>query len=181
MSKDKRAKALSVIRYADDFVIIHIKEKSKGGNNSDKNLVLIHLPQCLRHLQKAFANFWSKQAKYPRFKKKCNGGSAEFTLSAFKYQEGKLWLAKCKEPLNIVWSRYLPEGCNPSTVTIKLGPSGRRMSSNRFFVTLNIFGFKLTQQVGSLANYTVCTFSNDNIFARIETIAVGQSIYLTCS
>ena len=129
MSKDKRAKALSVIRYADDFVIIHIKEKSKGGNNSDKNLVLIHLPQCLRHLQKAFANFWSKQAKYPRFKKKCNGGSAEFTLSAFKYQEGKLWLAKCKEPLNIVWSRYLPEGCNPSTVTIKLGPSGRWLVS----------------------------------------------------
>ena len=85
----------------------------------------VPLQQCLRHLQKAFANFWGKRAKYPRFKKKRNGGSAEFTKSAFKFRDGKLWLAKCQEPLNIVWSRYLPEGCKPSTVTIKLDPSGR--------------------------------------------------------
>ncbi len=85
----------------------------------------VPLQQCLRHLQKAFANFWGKRAKYPRFKKKRSGGSAEFTKSAFKFRDGNLWLAKCKEPLNIVWSRYLPEGCQPSTVTVKLEPSGR--------------------------------------------------------
>ena len=85
----------------------------------------VPLQQCLRHLQKAFANFWGKRAKYPRFKKKRNGGSAEFTKSAFKYRDGKVWLAKCQEPLNIVWSRYLPEGCQPSTITVKLDPSGR--------------------------------------------------------
>ena len=85
----------------------------------------VPLQQCLRHLQKAFANFWGKRAKYPRFKKKRNGGSAEFTKSAFNYRHGSLWLAKCKEPLNIVWSRYLPEVCQPSTVTVKLDPSGR--------------------------------------------------------
>ena len=33
--------------------------------------------------------------------------------------------AKSKEPLNIVWSRFLPDGSSPSTVTIKLEPSGR--------------------------------------------------------
>ena len=85
----------------------------------------VPLQQCLRHLQKAFANFWGKRAKYPRFKKKRNGGSAEFTKSAFKFRDGKVWLAKCSKPLNIVWSRYLPEGCSPSTVTVKLDPSGR--------------------------------------------------------
>ncbi|MGL5942769.1 MAG: RNA-guided endonuclease InsQ/TnpB family protein [Waterburya sp.] len=85
----------------------------------------VPLQQCLRHLQKAFANFWGKRAKYPRFKKKRNGGSAEFTKSAFKCQDGNLWLAKCKEPLNIVWSRLLPDGCTPSTVTVKLDSSGR--------------------------------------------------------
>ncbi|MDJ0742699.1 MAG: RNA-guided endonuclease TnpB family protein [Xenococcaceae cyanobacterium MO_167.B27] len=85
----------------------------------------VPLQQCLRHLQKAFANFWGKRAKYPRFKKKRNGGSAEFTKSAFKFRDGKLWLAKCFEPLNIVWSRRIPSGCNPSTVTVKLDPSGR--------------------------------------------------------
>ena len=85
----------------------------------------VPLQQCLRHQQKAFANFWGKRAKYPRFKKKRNGGSAEFTKSAFKYRDGTVWLAKCQEPLNIVWSRYLPEGCKPSTITVKLDPSGR--------------------------------------------------------
>ena len=61
----------------------------------------------------------------PYFKKKRNGGSAEFTKSAFKWKDGKLFLAKCKEPLNIVWSRFLPQDSTPSTVTIKLDPSGR--------------------------------------------------------
>jgi putative transposase len=85
----------------------------------------VPLQQCLRHLQKAFANFWGKKAKYPRFKAKRNGGSAEFTKSAFKFKDGNLWLAKCAEPLNIIWSRLLPEECSPSTVTVKLEPSGR--------------------------------------------------------
>ena len=85
----------------------------------------VPLQQCLRHLQKAFANFWGKKAKYPNFKAKRNGGSAEFTKSAFKFKDGNLWLAKCKEPLNIVWSRLLPDGSSPSTVTVKLEPNGR--------------------------------------------------------
>jgi putative transposase len=85
----------------------------------------VPLQQCLRHLQKAFANFWGKRAKYPRFKAKRNGGSAEFTKSAFKYRDGSLWLAKCQEPLNIVWSRHMSDGCSPSTVTVKLEPNGR--------------------------------------------------------
>ena len=85
----------------------------------------VPLQQCLRHLQKAFANFWGKRAKYPRFKTLRNGGSAEFTKSAFKFKNGNLWLAKCKEPLPIVWSRFLPDGCSPSTITVKLEPSGR--------------------------------------------------------
>ena len=85
----------------------------------------VPLQQCLRHLQTAFSNFWAKRAKYPNFKKKRNGGSAEFTKSAFKWRDGKLFLAKSKEPLNIVWSRFFPQDCIPSTVTVKLDPSGR--------------------------------------------------------
>ena len=85
----------------------------------------VPLQQCLRHLQTAFTNFWAKRSKYPNFKKKRNGGSAEFTKSAFKWRDGRLFLAKCKEPLNIVWSRFLPQDCYPSTVTVKLDPSGR--------------------------------------------------------
>lgn len=85
----------------------------------------VPLQQGLRHLQKAFSNFFSKRAKYPRFKKKRSGGSAEFTRSAFRWKERQVWLAKCTEALPIVWSRPLPEGCSPSTITVRLDASGR--------------------------------------------------------
>lgn len=85
----------------------------------------VPLQQGLRHLQKAFSNFWEGRAKYPSFKKKRNGGSAEFTKSAFKFKDGQVFLAKCSEPLPIVWSRLLPEGAMPSTITVKLSPAGR--------------------------------------------------------
>ncbi len=85
----------------------------------------VPLQQGLRHLQKAFANFWAGTAKYPNFKKKHNGGRAEFTRSAFKWKDGQVWLAKCSEALPIRWSRQLPKGCTPTTITVKLDASGR--------------------------------------------------------
>jgi putative transposase len=86
----------------------------------------------LRHLQAAFSNFFAGRAKYPNFKKKRNGGSAEFTKSAFKWKDRKLFLAKCTEPLNIRWSRQLPDGVEPSTVTVRLNPAGQWYVSLRF-------------------------------------------------
>ncbi|MFM7887002.1 MAG: RNA-guided endonuclease InsQ/TnpB family protein, partial [Pseudanabaena sp.] len=85
----------------------------------------VPLQQGLRHLQTAFTNFFAGQAKYPNFKKKHHGGSAEFTKSAFKWKDGKVFLAKCSQPLDIRWSRELPKGAEPSTITVKLSPSGR--------------------------------------------------------
>ncbi|MCG5057233.1 MAG: transposase [Limnoraphis sp. WC205] len=92
----------------------------------------VPLQQGLRHLQTAFTNFFAGRAKYPNFKKKRNGGSAEFTKSAFKFKEGQVYIAKYKEPLPIRWSRQLPKNCKPSTITVKLDPSGR------WFVSLRI-------------------------------------------
>ncbi len=100
----------------------------------------VPLQQGLRHLQTAFTNFFAGRAKYPNFKKKRNGGSAEFTKSAFKFRAGLVYLAKSKEPLPIRWSRQLPKGCtpksfglaSPTTITVKLDPSGR------WFVSLRI-------------------------------------------
>jgi putative transposase len=85
----------------------------------------VPLQQGLRHLQKAFSGFFGGRTQYPNFKKKRNGGSAEFTKSAFKFKDGQLYLAKSTEPLPIRWSRELPEGAEPSTVTVKLSPAGR--------------------------------------------------------
>ena len=85
----------------------------------------VPLQQGLRHLQKAYTNFFSGRVQYPNFKKKANGGSAEFTKSAFKYRDGNVYLAKCAEPLPIRWSRQLPDGSKPSTITVRLTPAGR--------------------------------------------------------
>jgi putative transposase len=89
----------------------------------------VPLQQGLRNLQKAFVNFWAGRAKYPNFKKKHSGGSAEFTKAAFRWRDGQVFLAKCTEALPIRWSRDLPEGCEPSTITIKLEASGRWFAS----------------------------------------------------
>jgi putative transposase len=85
----------------------------------------VPLQQGLRNLQKAFGNFWAGRAQYPTFKKKRNGGSAEFTKSAFRWKDGQVFLAKCTEALPIRWSRQLPKGCEPSTITVKLDAAGR--------------------------------------------------------
>ncbi len=56
----------------------------------------VPLQQGLRHLQKAFSNFFEGRAKYPTFKKKRNGGSAEFTKSAFKFRNGQVFARRCR-------------------------------------------------------------------------------------
>ncbi|MFC4506578.1 MULTISPECIES: RNA-guided endonuclease InsQ/TnpB family protein [Streptomyces] len=86
----------------------------------------VPLQQTLRHLQGAFASFWARRAKYPTFKsRKKSRRSAEYTTSGFRYRDGRLTLAKMAEPLAIVWSRPLPEGASPSTVTVSHGSAGR--------------------------------------------------------
>jgi putative transposase len=86
----------------------------------------VPLQQALRHLQTAFTHFFGKRAKYPRFKsRKKSRKSAEYTTSAFRFWDGELRLAKMSEPLRIVWSRPLPEGVSPSTVTVSQDAAGR--------------------------------------------------------
>ncbi|WP_219670379.1 RNA-guided endonuclease InsQ/TnpB family protein [Streptomyces bambusae] len=86
----------------------------------------VPLQQTLRHLQVAFTNFFGKRAQYPRFKsRKKSRRSAEYTTSAFRFRDGRLTLAKMQEPLAVVWSRPLPEGASPSTVTVSQDSAGR--------------------------------------------------------
>jgi putative transposase len=86
----------------------------------------VPLQQTLRHLQAGFVAFWDKRARYPRFKSKRRPrASAEFTASAFRYRDGRLTLAKMAEPLDVVWSRPLPDGVTPSTVTVSRDAAGR--------------------------------------------------------
>lgn len=86
----------------------------------------VPLQQTLRHLQNAFTHFFGKRARYPRFKsRKKSRKSAEYTTSGFRFRDGRVTLAKMAGPLDIVWSRPLPEGASPSTVTVSQDPAGR--------------------------------------------------------
>ncbi|MEU4641003.1 RNA-guided endonuclease TnpB family protein [Micromonospora sp. NPDC023814] len=86
----------------------------------------VPLQQALRHLHAAYAAFFAKRARYPRFKsKRKSRASAEYTRSAFRWRDGKLTLAKMDAPLDIVWSRPLPDGAVPSTVTVSRDAAGR--------------------------------------------------------
>ncbi|WP_200211589.1 RNA-guided endonuclease InsQ/TnpB family protein [Micromonospora coerulea] len=86
----------------------------------------VPLQQTLRHLQAAFAGFWDKRSRYPRFKaKRKSRASAEYTRSAFRWRDNQLTLAKMDTPLTIVWSRPLPEGAQPSTATVSRDAAGR--------------------------------------------------------
>ena len=108
----------------------------------------VPLQQCLRHQQTAFKNFFEGRAQYPTFKSKRHRQSAEFTRSAFKYRDGKLYLAKSKTPLDIRWSRELPG--EPSTVTVSKDAAGRYFVSclcefepSKLPVTPNMTGLDL--------------------------------------
>lgn len=108
----------------------------------------VPLQQCLRHQQAAFKNFFDGRARYPTFKRKRHRQSAEFTRSAFRYRDGKLYLAKSKTPLDIRWSRELPSA--PSTVTVSKDSAGRYFVSflcefepSQLPVTPNMIGIDL--------------------------------------
>jgi len=86
----------------------------------------VPLQQTLRHLQTAFTHFFAKRTRYPRFRsRKKSRKSAEYTTSGFRFRGGRLTLAKMADPLDIVWSRPLPEGAEPSTVTVSQDAAGR--------------------------------------------------------
>lgn len=94
-----------------------------------KSVSSVPLQQCLRHLQAAFTNFFEKRAGYPRFKsyKKSRLGLT-YSGSAFKFKGGDLYIAKLKEPLNVVYSKEFDRD-TISRVTIV------RDNANRWFVS----------------------------------------------
>ncbi len=92
----------------------------------------VPIQQPLRHLDKSFTNFFEGRAKYPTFKKRRNRQIADTLLPHSSGMERSLQLAKMTEPLAIVWSRSLPDGAKPSTVTVT------KDGANRYFVSLLI-------------------------------------------
>src|SRR5215472_11383682 len=61
----------------------------------------VPLQQGLRHLQRAYANFFEGRANFPQFKRRHEEQAAEYTRSAFRFCDGQLTLAKMDTPLAI--------------------------------------------------------------------------------
>ncbi|WP_200211037.1 RNA-guided endonuclease InsQ/TnpB family protein [Micromonospora coerulea] len=126
---DERTRAYATERRSISYVesSAALTEWKRGEDLAFLNEVSsVPLQQALRHLQAAYAAFFAKRARYPRFKsKKKSRASAEYTRSAFTWRDGRLTLAKQAQSLHIVWSRPLPDGAVPSTVTVSRDATGR--------------------------------------------------------
>jgi putative transposase len=125
----------------------------------------VPLQQALRHLQAAFANFFAKRARYPTFKsRKKARASAEYTRSAFRWRDGTLTLAKMDTPLDIVWSRPLPQSAEPSTVTVS------RDAAGRWFVSILV-----EEKIEPLAPVAAAVGVDAGITA-LATLSTGEKI-----
>ncbi|WP_433352738.1 RNA-guided endonuclease InsQ/TnpB family protein [Microtetraspora malaysiensis] len=91
----------------------------------------VPLQQALRHQYTAFVNLFAGRARYPRFKSRYGRQSATYTRSAFRWEDGRLFLAKMDGPIAFVWSwpDIDPAMLNPTTVTISRDPDGRWYAS----------------------------------------------------
>ncbi len=87
----------------------------------------IALQQTLRNQDLAFSKFFRKETKYPNFKKRRGRQSFRLMNNGFTIKDGKVIIAKSKEPLNIVWSRPLLG--EPSSITIS------KDGANRYFIS----------------------------------------------
>lgn len=125
----------------------------------------VPLQQSLRHLQTAYTAFFDGRARHPRFKsKKRSKDSAEYTRSAFRFHSGELTLAKMRDPLDIVWSRPLPEDSEPSTATVSRDKAGR------WFVSL------LVESVVSPEAATDAAVGLDAGLTSLLTLSTGEKI-----
>src|SRR2546421_1483381 len=110
----KRGERLSYEETAQRLVLLKKQEETSWLDEVSS----VPLQQALRNLDRAFRHFFEGRAHYPTFKKKRHPHSATYASNAFSWDGKSLTLAKMDEPLAIVWHRPLPDGCQPSSVTI---------------------------------------------------------------
>jgi putative transposase len=124
----------------------------------------VTLQQELRHLEKAFVNFFEGRADYPTLHTRHRKQSATYAANAFTWENATLTLAKMNEPLAIRWSRSLPDGCKPSSVTIS------KDGAERYFVS-----FLIEQEIETLP-VVVQTIGADLGVKSFVVLSNGEAI-----
>jgi putative transposase len=114
------------VSYADTSAALTMLKREPGSAWLNE-VSSVPTQQALRHLDRAFGNFFAGRAQYPTFHTKHGAQAAEYTTSAFRWDADakSLTLAKMDAPLPILWSRLLPEGTQPSTITVTRDTAGR--------------------------------------------------------
>ncbi len=131
-----------------------LKEPSKGP-----------LQESLRQLQGAYDKFWRKQCRYPSFKKRGRSkDSATYYSNCFTFRNGQITLAKQAKPLDIRWSRPLPEGVAPTQVTVSRNTRGQHHIS--ILVEETVAQFGPTEEVVGL----------DAGISTLYTLSTGEKI-----
>ncbi len=91
--------------------------------------------------------------------------------SAFRWKDSQVYLAKCCEPLPIRWSRQLPPGCVPSTITVRLSPDRRWSVSLRINETRDLRLKAIKKQIGiDLGITNLLTTSDGEKFANPKNL-----------
>ena len=86
---------------------------------------IIPLRYSIYDLDGTYKKFFKGNCGYPNFKKKSGKNSIGLDTSAFRIKDGKFFIAKSKQPLNIRFHRQLPQNQEIRFLTISLEPSGK--------------------------------------------------------
>jgi putative transposase len=86
---------------------------------------IIPLRYSIYDLDGTYKKFFKGNCGYPNFKKKSGKNSIGLDTSAFRIKDGKFFIAKSKQPLNIRFHIQLPQNQEIRFLTISLEPSGK--------------------------------------------------------
>jgi putative transposase len=86
---------------------------------------IIPLRYSIYDLDGTYKRFFKGNCGYPNFKKKSGRNSIGLDGTAFRIKNGKFFIAKNKQPLNIRFHKQLPQDQEIRFLTISLEPSGK--------------------------------------------------------
>ena len=86
---------------------------------------IIPLRYSIYELDATYKKFFKGNCGYPNFKKKSGRNSIGVDVTAFRIKDGKFFIAKNKQPLNIRFHRQLPQNQEIKYIHISLEPSGK--------------------------------------------------------
>lgn len=97
--------------------------RKTSGTEWLKDVSFAALQQSLLNVNTAYSRFFNGITRYPKFKKRKNGGSAKFVGSSFSLGLKGFRVNRVKDSIKVVWSRKMVS--KPKSCVISLNPSGQ--------------------------------------------------------